>query len=353
MLRTITLVCQPALDACHSLQTSLILWLCEATRVAADVTAANLRALHASPIVGDWLVAFLNKEHKEKTLLSRAITIAALSVTEKNSLVCWLDASNNTANQFQNPPPAWPIKPVCSDDGWNAVKELLIEFYNKGLGEGVPFDQNGDPVAAGGVNRQSFADAFKAEHGERSCILCDGPFVSPEVDHWIAKKHFPGLSTASHNLIPICHDCNKRANKGEKPVWDNAGNAFDEWFHPVFRSAHGCFEPRHQMTQIKIMPTAVEHTERVKRLDRLINLSSRWTSEFKMQTRSYKNSLRGQIRRGSIQATTVDIGSELQELQLKIADENPPEANNIIRNLTLTIMQEPAKLEALLTELTT
>jgi hypothetical protein len=355
MLRPITLVCQPALDACHALQTRLVLWLCEPARVPADVTEANLRALNASPIVGDWLIEFLNKEYERVTLLSRAVSIAGLPVADKALIVSWLNSSNNTANQFQNPPPAWPQKPACSiPHAWNSVKDLLTQFYSKGLGEGLPFDQNGNPVAAGGVNRGAFVAAFKQAHGDRSCVLCDGPIGQPEVDHWIAKKHFPGLSTAAHNLIPICHDCNSRANKGEKPVWQSAGNAFDDWFHPVFRPAHGCLIPTHRtMQRVVVTPTSSAHAQRVQKLDGLVKLSQRWTSEFKSQSRAYKNTLRGQIIRGKIQTTTIAIASELQELQLRIADENPLEANSIIRNLTLSILQEPAKLDALLVELTT
>jgi len=354
MLRPITLVCQPALDACHALQTRLVLWLCESGRVAADVTEANLRALHVNPIVGDWLIAFLNKEHEHVTLLSRAVSIAGLPTVDRALIVSWLNSSNNIMDQFQNTPPAWPQKPVCNvPHAWNTVKDLLTQFYSKGLGEGLPFDQNGNPVAAGGVNRGVFVAAFKQAHGDRSCVLCDGPFISPEVDHWIAKKHFPSLSTAAHNLIPTCHDCNSRANKGEKPVWQNTGNAFDDWFHPVFRPAYGCLIPTHRTMQgVVVTSTSAAHTQRVQKLDGLVKLSQRWTSEFKAQTRAYKNSLRGQVRRGSIQSTTNALAAELQELRLKIADENPLEANSIIRNLTLSILQEPAKLDALLIELT-
>jgi len=354
MLRTITLVCQPALDACHALQTRLILWLCEPGRVPADITETNLRTLHASPIVGNWLIEFLNKEYERVTLLSRVVSIAGFPTVDKALIVNWLNSSNNTATQFQNPPPAWPAKPACSAQAWNTVKDLLTQFYSKGLGEGLPFDVDGSPIAAGGVNREAFVAAFKQTHGDRACVLCDGPLGLPEVDHWIAKKHFPGLSTASHNLIPICHECNSRSNKGEKPVWQNAGNAFDGWFHPVFRPARGCLVPTHQtMQRIVVTPTSPVHAQRVQKLDGLVKLSERWTSEFKAQSRAYKNTLRGKIRRGRIPATTIAISLELQDIQQDIATENPLEANSIIRNLTLSSLQAPANLAALLVELTT
>lgn len=354
MLRPITPVCQPALDACHALQTRLVLWLCESGRKAADVTATNLCTLHASPIAGSWLIAFLDKKLKDTKLLKRAKVIAGLPTTEKGNITAWLNASNNTASQFQNPPPVWPAKPTCSEKGWAALRELLESFYTKGLGEGLPFDETGSPVATGGVDRESFVKAFKSANGEITCILCDGPLGSPEVDHWIAKKHYPSLSTCSHNLIPICHECNSRANKGEKPVWADSANAFDDWFHPVFRSANGWMEPRHQTMQaIKVVATSPVHTNRVNNLDKLIKLSDRWTSEFKMQFNAYKKTLRGKISRGRITATQVDLASELHEFELEIADENPLKANSVIRKLTLSTMQEPAKLGALLTELTT
>ena len=40
------------------------------------------------------------------------------------------------------------------------------------------------------------------------CVLCETTIVS-EVDHYLPKKHFPLLSVAPDNLLPVCHLCNR------------------------------------------------------------------------------------------------------------------------------------------------
>lgn len=76
--------------------------------------------------------------------------------------------------------------------------------------------------------RSDFYPEYFRKLGIKSCVYCnsqlcvtvedDGGRQVPrfQVDHFISKSHYPGLSVALYNLYPVCSSCNNK--KGVKNV---------------------------------------------------------------------------------------------------------------------------------------
>lgn len=327
--------CSPALRACRQLQEHLLAWLCDPAIGKADVTKANLQQLHAlTPIEADWLWAFLEKNDGQRALLERAQLLAGMSHAEKSALRDWGHSITALADQFQANPPVWQQnKPAIPDSAWQALKQLMEAFYTKGLASGLPYSANGAPVGSGGVNRASFVKAFRNEHRPHPdaldlCVLCGGELGdTPEIDHWISKGQYPLLSVCQDNLVPICHDCNSSANKGEKPV--HTAGCFDDWFHPYLRSGHGKVIVDYRLETLGVTCAAVYQSDaaKVRNLDELLNLSTRWTRRFKAEYLIQQGDLKRlaekkkQLQQGSV--SRVEIQNHLQGEQSKLSPERP------------------------------
>jgi hypothetical protein len=76
--------------------------------------------------------------------------------------------------QFAATPPAWPANAPLNLVAWDALRSLLIAFYDIGLGEGLPFDSVGTPTRTNGVNRDTFIAAFRNESSKWVCVLMSG-----------------------------------------------------------------------------------------------------------------------------------------------------------------------------------
>ncbi|MBK6744669.1 MAG: hypothetical protein IPG66_17600 [Hydrogenophilales bacterium] len=351
--------CSPALRACRGLQERLLAWLCEPATTPVALTQANVPG--PSAIEAQWLWALLEKTDDKRPLLERARVLAAMTHAEKTALLAWGQSVAALAAQFQPNPPPWPARPPAIPPvAWRALKELMEAFYEKGLKTGLPYAPDGAPVAAGGVSYADFVRAFREAHrlnpdpkAREVCVLCGGPLGSmPEVDHWIAKHAFPLLSVCAYNLLPICGDCNSTSNKGSKDVFGPDG--FQAWFHPYLRPGTGAMALGYAPLDMTVTLAATHPADeaRVGNLNRLLNLTDRWTREFKMEYAKQQGILKGRERKrlhqGEPRHTQAEVTAFAQDyLDDLFASEPFHEVHQVLANALL----EQARLDAWQTEL--
>lgn len=285
--------CSPALAACQQLMQRFALWLCDPTTTDAHLNQQGLLPpVLASAIEANWLWEFLQRIDAGQSLLSRAQALAAMPPAQKVALAGWVQTVSALQAQFQPAPTLWPVnRPVASEADWKAFKVLMEAFYEKAFKSvgGLPFQADGTPTAAGGVNYASYVGAFRIAHrlnaapnAREVCVLCGGLLGdTPHVDHWIIKAAFPLLSVCADNLQLICSTCNEAPNKGDKPVHSNG--SFADWFHPYLRPGTGTLQPEYALPELSVRCTAMSLADqhKVVKLDGLLNLSGRWTREFK------------------------------------------------------------------------
>lgn len=355
------LTCSPALRACQQLQVYLATWLCDATVGEADIIEANLIPPRVpTQIEADWLWSFLQKIDSKETLLSRAKIIAGMTVAEKGRFTNWVTVVNNLIRQFQPASPVWPVLPDIPETAWKAFKELMEAFYEKGLRSGLPYEANGTPIATGGVNYTSYLQEFRNVHrldpdpnAREVCVLCGGVLgQTPQVDHWIAKSAFPLLSVCADNLLPICGECNSTSNKGKNPVYTNG--SFDDWYHPYLRHANGGIQTEYNLKTLTIVASATINTDdtKVLNIDKLLNLTARWTREFKAEYAKQKNVLlereRRRVKNGKPRHTQNEILAHLQSVQDNLVQSEP---NYEVHNVLCEAMLDPTRLAAWQSEL--
>lgn len=351
--------CSPALRACRGLQERLLAWLCEPATTPVALTQANVPG--PSAIEAQWLWALLEKTDDKRPLLERARVLAAMTHAEKAALLAWGQSVAALAAQFQPNPPPWPAQPPAIPPvAWRALKELMEAFYEKGLKAGLPYAPSGMPVADGGVTYTDFVRAFREVHrlnlnpeAREVCVLCGGPLGSmPEVDHWIAKHAFPLLSVCADNLLPICGECNSTSNKGSKNVFDPGG--FQAWFHPYMCPGVEAMVLDYTPLGPAITLSAIDPADaaRVGNLNRLLNLTDRWTREFKMEYAKQQGILKGRerkrLQRGEPRHTQAEVTvfAEAYRDDL-LASEPYHEVHEVLANALL----EQARLDAWQTEL--
>lgn len=364
MLKPIhSVTCSPALAACQLLMQSLALWLVDPATTAASITQENMQPpAFASTIEADWLWNFLQRIEAGQTLLTHAQTLATLPVDKKAVLRVWIQTVSSLGTQFQPAPAAWPVtRPNVTEAAWKAFKVLMEAFYEKGLRSGLPYLQDGTPVAANGVTYANFVQIFRDTHrlnpdtnAREVCVLCGGPLgQTPEVDHWIAKGAFPLLSVCANNLLPICGECNSTSNKGEKDVY--SGGSFADWYHPYFRPTNGALQLEYVLPELTVKCRSTQPTDQPKaeNLNKLLNLSDRWTREFKAEYARHQGALRrreqARVQNGQARHTQAEIQDYLQQWQ--ITDLLPSEPHHEVHQLLCVVMQEQTRLAAWQTEL--
>lgn len=361
-------LCCGALYACRDLQLKLMKWLCDPAISAADIYEANLVPPRVpTQIEADWLWAFLQKIDTGQSLLARAQTLAAMPKADKILLQEWVNVISDLERQFQPSPPAWPVaSPAISNVAWKAFRELMEAFFEKGLKgtNGIPYLPNGTPSAFGGVTYAQFVKAFRDAHrlnpttGAREiCVLCGGPLEdTPPVDHWVPESDYPLLSACANNLLVICDKCNRRPNKGDKPVYSIGlgNNTFDDWFHPYLRHANGSIQLDYKLQIFSIVCSSTNPTDtaKVTNLDKLLNFTDRWTREFKAEFIKQQSVLiereRRRLSSGQPRHTQDEVLAHLQTVQ---EDLLPTEPNYEVHNVLFSAMLEKSRLAAWQTEL--
>lgn len=329
--------CSPALAACQQLIQSFALWLCDPATTGAHISLQGLQPpVLASAVEANWLWEFLQRVAAGQSLLSRAQAVAAMPAAQKASLAAWIQTVSALATQFQPVPTPWPIScPVASKSDWIAFKELFEFFYKKGFDSSLPYLPNGTPTAAGGVNYADYVLAFRNTHrlnpdphAREVCVLCGGPLGdTPQVDHWVLESKFPLLSVCAANLCLICSTCNEAPNKGTKPVHSNG--SFADWFHPYLRPGNGAVRLDYVLAHLSVQCSAVTPADQPKaaKLDALLNLSTRWTREFKAEYAKHQNLLcrreRYRIQNAQTRHSVADIQSYVQQWQADLVHSEP------------------------------
>ncbi len=354
--------CSPALAACQRLMKQFALLLCDPETSVANLTSAGLQPpVMPSAIEADWLWEFLQRKENERPLLDRALKVAAMPPARKVELRTWVHSVSTLALQFQPAPAAWPvICPLREKADWVEFKTLFRAFYEKGFRSGLPYSVDGRPIAAGGVTYAQFVQAFRDTHrlnpnpdAHEVCVLCGGPLGdTPPVDHWIAESNFPLLSMCDINLTVVCSTCNGTTNKGSKPV--HTAGSFADWFHPYLRPANGTLQLSYDLhaTAVQCSASTAVDQPKAENLDRLLNLSRRWTREFKAEYAKHQDVLRrNEARRvGATQArhTLQELGNYVQHWMENLS---PSEPHHEVHAALGQAMIEPARMQAWLAEL--
>jgi hypothetical protein len=318
--------CSPALDWAVQLQTDLITALCDANTTPAMVTPQWVRALRPNPQkIGTWLERFAAQTFEKKKLMDAMLDIARLDDNAKARVLNYVANNYCFTDAFvpgRNPPATNDVSVVGTEVTQSALKTILNAFYGLGLADkkGFPVDANG--CSGHCTTRSLFVGMFKNENNIEVCPLCEGDLNGAEVDHWLPASKYPALSCNPRNLVPICHDCNSRANKRDKPPL-SAGQArpFDDWFHPYERPAAGQFSIEilgGKSVQLTNADTLQQ--TRLNNLDNLINLSRRWSDVYQQQKEDYLRKLVGKVRRGHITADAAALLKTVGEWIAEIAD---------------------------------
>lgn len=354
--------CSPALAACQQLMRRFALWLCDPAITGAHISLQGLQPpVLASTIEANWLWEFLQRVDAGQSLLSRAQTVAAMPAAQKTALGAWIQTVSALATQFQPIPTPWPInRPVAIESDWIAFKELFESFYQKGFESGLPYLPNGTPTAAAGVNYADYVTAFRNTHrlnpapdAREVCVLCGGLLGdTPQVDHWVLESRFPLLSVCADNLFLICSTCNEAPNKGKKPVHSNG--SFADWFHPYLRPGNGTVRLGYVLADLSVQCSAVTPADQPKaaKLDALLNLSSRWTREFKAEYAKQQGVLSGRERRRiaqqQLRQTQQDVELHVQQWKDDLLLSEP---HHEVHDLLGLALMEPARVQAWCAEL--
>lgn len=337
-----------------------MVWLCDPAVGAVDLIKSNcVPPRMPTQIEADWLWTFLQKVDAGVALLDCAKSLAAMSSDDKQALLDWVKTVASIQAQFQANPPDWPVeRPVISE--WKAFKRLMEAFYEKGLKSGLPYAADGSPVVTGGVSYTQFVKEFREAHrlsthpsAREVCVLCGGPLgATPEVDHWVNKSAYPLLSVCADNLLPVCGDCNSSSNKGAKPVHSQGG--FGVWFHPYLRHANDGVSLDYDTKSQSVTAVATKpcDTPKVDNLDKLLNLSARWTVEFKAEYSKQQNVLLGREKRrknsNQTGQTQSDIIAHIQSAQDDLLSTEP---HFEVHSALLAALLDTARLTAWQTEL--
>lgn len=339
--------CRPALEWIVKLQTDLVTALCDDQITPDQVTVAWAQALLSNTDSG-WINRYCGwyrkKEQVQHSMLTRMQALARLPTQDRQQ--CLAHFTCNLQFQAAFDPSAQPaaIKPCKSGLSQRAAvayRDFLEAFYWLVLENGVPVGGDGSPGPD--FKRSDVTkSAQDANPKLRVCPLCDGGKDGSELDHWLPKEAFPELSCHPYNLVEICAACNGRENKGTKSVLDaDAVEPFSEWFHPYLRSAQGTFFITINKGMVALEALDSANCLRIENLDRLVNLSSRWTNEYRTQFKRVQAKIRGRIdRRQQISTET------LEELLLEWREDARAEvglkANALIEDRLLSIASDTA-----------
>lgn len=304
MLHRINLpACTQHLEWVVQLQGDLLRALCDPGVAPVHVTVDWVKARRAD-IDATWMERFCAWSKKEQSVLDRMGEIADLSIADKQTLVAHYDRNLHYPEAFDAalppPPVTTPLPSGLSANAVRAYRDFFELFYAP-----IFYGDKGYPIVDPGLNGQPFTkdqylEAYHAVNPVvRVCPLCDGSMDGAELDHWLAKKHLPELNCHPQNLVEICGACNGRTNKGEKLALEE-GNAapFGNWFHPYLRPAAGLFSIRieHGVPTLASDDPVIQ--ARLTSLNSLINLTKRWTDEYRTQFKGIEQRIRNHRRHG-------------------------------------------------------
>ncbi len=360
MLKEIKKVsCWQGLQAAFELQKKFALWLCDPAKGASDVTEENIQSLHSDTNVQSWLwKKFLLPRVDKDRLLKAAKLVISHSESEKKVLRDWIETVSQVSLQFSLSPPVW-ISDQPDVANWKDFKELMLAFYERLKSSSLPFDDMGNPTSENGITYDFFVTEFKKVHAPAdSCVICGDRLNKIQVDHWIAEAFFPLLSIAPDNLFPVCDECNEAPGKGQKKVFTSSNpQAFEDWFHPFYYSAYSLIQIKYSLHglnslhNLKVFPHPISPSDalRTKNLDELVQLSIRWTREFKRKYGVKQRSLRQLIEHGRVPLTFEGIREQLQKWEIELVSGTE---NYELHRVLMQCLQEPERISAWHQELT-
>lgn len=301
MLHRIDPVCATEFAWVGKLQYDLLAAVCKPGTKRSHVTESWCLGLR-SDIDATWLRSFLSRKDKlptiGKSLLEHLRTIADANVALKQQIIDQFTYNQEFAEAFDcSAPKAHPLRPVnvLGDPALiRAVRGFFTVFYDPEFYKGFPVPT----VPSGRFSRDFFVTQFKKSNLSIGvCVLCDGDLGDPDLDHFYAKKIYPGLSCHQANLVPICKTCNGRNRKGEKaPLDDGVHDPMENWFHPYWRCAAGCYGVEFEIRDNELWPvlrSADALTQRrLDNLDALIDLGDRWKGNLNHIVRSLVKKLK-------------------------------------------------------------
>lgn len=306
--------CRADLQWVVNLQRLLLTALCEPDTTSDTVTGEWVTTILTSLSLGrDWITKFCAAKSKvgsqPRTLLEHMENIAGFSTERKAELLAAFDNDTRFQEAFGDssvrPYPLRGISFLTDPNARLAVRGFLEGFYAP-----IFYSEGGYPIARddGSVsvlNKDVFLREFRrANPHTRVCPLCDGQLGVTSVDHFYPKSYYPCLACHPFNLVPICTDCNKVGQKGDKiPLSKAAADPMEDWFHPYFqfladwteRASHPPsslfavgFEyhrsaPDETSGLVGTVPTPWSSdptvNKRLENLDQLVNLRKRWQVE--------------------------------------------------------------------------
>ena len=154
-------------------------------------------------------------------------------------------------------------------------------------------------------------------------------------------------------LSLICSTCNEAPNKGDKPV--HSGGSFADWFHPYLRPGNTAVQLNYVLPELSVRCSANTPADqpKVDKLDTLLNLSSRWTREFKAQYATLQNRLisreRKRLQSAQARQTQAEILSYVQQWQEDLVHSDP---HHEVHEVLAAALRQPTRLAAWHGELT-
>ena len=304
MLHRIKLpACTQHLDWVVQLQDHLLRTLCDANLCAVSVTVDWVEAQR--PDLGaEWTKRFCAWLKNGKSILDRMQGVAALPGTAKQALLAHYEINLRYPEAFEatlpRPPATTPLPGRLSADAAGAYQDFFELFYAP-----IFYRSKGYPIDAEDLNGQAFTkdqylEAYRAANPNmKVCPTCDGSMDGAQLDHWLAQKHLPELNCHPQNLVVICDSCNNPTNKGQKLALDTAeADPFGNWFHPYLRSAVGQSEIKIEDGEPSLVSDDPSVQTRLDKFSGLMNLTKRWTKEYRTQFKGIEQRVRNHCRKG-------------------------------------------------------
>ncbi len=117
-----------------------------------------------------------------------------------------------------------------------------------------------------------------------------------DADHLLPKTIYPCLSIHWANLFRACMGCNERYKLASDPIDPHGPGELNSIYHPFYAPAHPGIHIRIEQhpgdsNNYKISLNDSNHPQRTVNLDRILNLSKRWTERIKRTLEMDKSSL--------------------------------------------------------------
>ncbi len=297
--------CAHHLDWIVRLQGDLLRLLCDANLCAENVTVDWVKAQRPD-LDTKWTERYCAWFRNGKTILDRMQAVANLPSIEKQDVLTHYEHNLRYPEAFHAALPLPPVTTVLSD-GLSAIAIGAYRDFFEMHYAPIFYRDKGYPIDAADLSGQQFTrdhylKAYRtANPNMQVCPICDGSMDGAELDHWLAQKHLPELNCHPQNLVEICHSCNSRTNKGERLTLDpGEPDPFANWLHPHLRPAAGQSEIKveHGIPRLASNDPVVQ--TRFDKFSSLVNLTRRWTKEYRTQFKGIQNRIRHHRRRGKV-----------------------------------------------------